>query len=29
MLNPEHPDFDKIKFGRPQPFVFDDRLIKP
>ncbi len=29
MLNPKHPDFDKIKFGRPQPFVFDDRLIKP
>ncbi len=29
MLNPEHPDFDKIKFGCPQPFVFDDRLIKP
>jgi RES domain-containing protein len=29
MLNPEHPDFDKIKFGRPQPFVFDARLIKP
>lgn len=26
LLNPEHPDFKKIKFSRPQPFVFDPRL---
>jgi RES domain-containing protein len=26
LLNPEHPDFSKITFSAPQPFVFDPRL---
>ncbi len=26
ILNPEHPDFEKITFGAPKPFVFDPRL---
>ena len=27
LINPGHPDFRKVKAGRPQPFVFDDRLL--
>jgi len=26
LLNPRHPDFRKIRFLRPEPFCFDDRL---
>ena len=26
LLNPAHPDFRKIKFSKPQRFVFDPRL---
>jgi RES domain-containing protein len=26
LLNPVHGDFQKIKFGRPEPFKFDDRM---
>lgn len=26
LLNPRHPDFARIRFGRPMPFVFDPRL---
>ena len=26
LLNPNHPDFVKIKFGAPKPFRFDQRL---
>ncbi|MEO5924239.1 MAG: RES family NAD+ phosphorylase [Bryobacteraceae bacterium] len=26
LLNPAHPDFAKIKFKRPRPFVFVPRL---
>lgn len=28
LLNPEHPDFEKITIGRKQPIKFDPRLIK-
>lgn len=28
LLNPAHPDFSKIKVGKPQDFEFDPRLIK-
>lgn len=28
LLNPRHPDFRKIRVGRPQPFSFDPRLWK-
>ena len=28
LLNPAHPDFKKIKIGKPEPFVFDPRLLK-
>lgn len=27
LLNPAHPDFRKITFGKPQPFAFDPRLL--
>ena len=27
LLNPAHPDFKKIKIGKPQPFSFDPRLL--
>jgi RES domain-containing protein len=27
LLNPAHPDFKKIIIGRPEPFVFDPRLL--
>jgi len=26
LLNPAHPDFSKIRFFAPKPFVFDRRL---
>jgi RES domain-containing protein len=26
LLNPAHPDFSKIRFSAPRPFVFDKRL---
>lgn len=28
LLNPKHPDFHKIRIGKPQPFTFDDRMLK-
>ena len=28
ILNPQHPDFHKINFGKPEPFKFDSRLGK-
>ena len=27
LLNPSHPDFKKITIGKPEPFVFDPRLL--
>ena len=27
LLNPRHPDFRRIKIGRPERFVFDPRLL--
>jgi RES domain-containing protein len=27
LLNPAHPDFKKIKIGKPEPFTFDPRLL--
>jgi RES domain-containing protein len=27
LINPAHPDFAKIKFGKPEPFTFDPRLL--
>jgi RES domain-containing protein len=27
LLNPAHPDFSKISFGKPAPFPFDPRLL--
>jgi len=29
LLNPEHPQFDQLKWGCPEPFRFDPRLIGP
>jgi RES domain-containing protein len=26
LLNPLHPDFERIRVGRPEPFSFDPRL---
>jgi RES domain-containing protein len=26
LLNPEHGDFARLRFGKPQPFRFDPRL---
>ncbi len=26
LLNPEHPDFDKVAIHPPEPFLFDKRL---
>jgi RES domain-containing protein len=26
ILNPRHPDFSAIRFGKPEPIVFDPRL---
>ena len=28
LLNPHHPDFRRIRLGRPLPFVFDPRMWK-
>jgi RES domain-containing protein len=28
VLNPGHPDFTRLRIGRPQPFVFDPRMWK-
>jgi len=28
LLNPGHPDFRKIRIGKPVPFAFDPRLLK-
>jgi RES domain-containing protein len=28
LLNPEHPDFNRIEIGEPEPFGFDPRLWK-
>ena len=28
LLNPAHPDFGKVKFGRPVPFHFDTRMFR-
>ena len=27
LLNPVHPDFRNISFGKPEPFTFDPRLL--
>lgn len=27
LLNPQHPDFAKIKIGKPEPFALDPRLL--
>ena len=27
VLNPAHPDFKKVKIGKPEPFAFDPRLL--
>jgi len=27
LINPAHPDFSKIKIGKPVPFTFDPRLL--
>src|SRR5262249_47048384 len=27
LLNPLHPDFKKLKIGKPEPFAFDPRLL--
>ncbi len=26
LLNPEHPDFERLRLGQPAPFLFDRRL---
>jgi RES domain-containing protein len=28
LLNPAHPDFQKVKFGEPVPFHFDTRMFR-
>jgi len=28
LLNPAHPQFTKVKIGKPEPFAFDPRLAK-
>lgn len=28
LLNPAHPDFKRVKVGKPEPFSFDPRLAK-
>lgn len=28
LLNPAHPDFPKLRIGRPRPFSFDPRMWK-
>lgn len=29
LINVEHQDFEKVKLGNPEAFIFDDRLINP
>ena len=29
LLNPKHPQFSRVKVGRPEPFAFDPRLRPP
>jgi RES domain-containing protein len=29
LLNPLHPQFRRVRIGRPEPFTFDPRLRKP
>jgi RES domain-containing protein len=29
LINPLHPDFGKLGFGKPEPFSFDPRLLHP
>ena len=28
LINPAHPDFSRVEFGKPQRFEFDERLIE-
>jgi len=28
LLNPAHPDFSKVRFGKPKPFAFDVRMFR-
>ena len=28
LINPEHPDFEEISIRSPEPFSFDDRLVR-
>jgi RES domain-containing protein len=28
LINPEHPDFRRIRFGRPEPLELDPRLVR-
>ena len=28
LLNPQHQDFKTVRVGDPQPFDFDERLLK-
>jgi RES domain-containing protein len=28
LINPAHPDFERMRIGRPQPFTFDQRMWK-
>ena len=27
LINPAHPDFKRISFGKPESFAFDSRLL--
>lgn len=27
LLNPAHPDFKRVRIGKPEPFAFDPRLL--
>ncbi len=27
VINPKHPDFKKVRIGKPEPFTFDPRLL--
>jgi RES domain-containing protein len=29
LLNPRHADFGRLAIGRPEPFEFDQRLVRP
>lgn len=29
VLNPEHPRFNEIKIGKPEPISFDSRVVRP